>query len=327
MANTAMPVLDQWNPPSSGQEDVLMKDLQPDVSAGAKRPLLNTKWGILIGIIVIHLGALLGPFTFTWSAFWAFFTLQIVTGLLGVTLCYHRLLAHRSFQVPKWLEYLLTVFGSLAMQGGPIKWVSTHRVHHAFSDRPQDPHSPLRGFWWAHMLWLFAYDEVLDHPTKFPRFAPDLARNPVHRWIEKTTVLQSVLLGLALLALGGLPWLIWGVFVRTVFVWHVTWLVNSAAHLWGYQSYDTNEGSRNNWWVALMSYGEGWHNNHHAYLHSAAHGLRWWEFDVTYLTIRLLERMKLATRVRLPQGNPAKLPTPDMTPLRRLRIPVPSLSV
>ena len=294
---------------------------------GRVQSMAKTKWEIVAGIVFIHVGALLAPFTFTWSAFWVFFVLQFVTGLLGITLCFHRLLAHRSFQVPKWLEYTLTVFGALTLQGGPIKWVATHRVHHAFSDRPQDPHSPTRGFWWAHVLWLFAYDDILDHPSKFQRYAPELARDPVHQFLEKTYGLQTVLLGILLYAAGGLPWLVWGLFFRTTFVYHVTWLVNSAAHLWGYQSFDTNEGSRNNWWVALLSYGEGWHNNHHAYLNSAAHGLRWWEFDITYLTIRILGWMKLATRIRMPQGGPAKLPDAQPISIRRIRLPIPTLSI
>ena len=292
------------------------------------QPKPRTKWEIVAGIAVIHAGVLLAPFTFTWSAFWVFFWLQWITGLLGITLCYHRLLAHRSFQVPKWLEYALTICGSLALQGGRIKWVSTHRVHHAFSDRPQDPHSPTHGFWWAHILWLFAYDEVLDDPTKHYRYAPELARDPVHLFLEKTSTWHTVILGAILYAWGGLPYLVWGTFVRTAFVYHCTWLVNSAAHLWGYKTYATNEGSTNNWWVAVLSYGEGWHNNHHAYLHSAAHGLRWWEVDPTYLHIRLLAMLKLATRVRLPQGSPAKLPVaPAILPKHRLRISVPSFSV
>jgi stearoyl-CoA desaturase (delta-9 desaturase) len=294
--------------------------------AGLKWGLVpgRIKWDIVAGIAAIHAGVLLAPFTFTWSAFWVFFWLQAITAF-GITLCYHRLLAHRSFQVPKWLEYVLTVCGSLALQGGAIKWVATHRVHHAFSDRPQDPHSPTRGFWWAHMLWLFAYDEVLDHPTKYFRYAPDLARDPIHQLIHRTHVVQSLLLGIGLYALGGLPWLVWGMSVRLVFVYHGTWLVNSAAHLWGYKSFDTNEGSTNNWWVALIAYGEGWHNNHHAYLHSAAHGLRWWELDLTYLAIRTLGWLKLASRIRLPQGNPAKLTIPAARAVRRrLRVLLPN---
>ncbi len=287
----------------------------------------QTKWDIIAGIAIIHAGALLAPFTFNWGAFWVFFWLQWITGLLGVTLCFHRLLTHRSFQVPKWLEYALTLCGSLALQGGPMKWVATHRVHHAFSDRPQDPHSPTRGFWWAHILWLFAYDEVLDHRTKYLRYVPELARDPVHRFLNNTHVFHTFILGGLLYAWGGLPFVVWGIFLRTAFVYHCTWLVNSAAHLWGYKTYDTNEGSTNNWWVALISYGEGWHNNHHAYLYSAAHGLRWWEFDITYAVIRVLAALRLVTRIRLPQGNPAKLPTAESLSTRWLQVPIPSLSI
>ena len=297
------------------------------MTTGSSTIPTKMKWDIVAGIIVIHAGALLAPFTFSWAGFWAFFWMQWITGLLGITLCFHRLLAHRSFYVPKWLEYVLTLFGTLALQGGSIKWVATHRVHHAFSDRPQDPHSPQKGFWWAHVLWLFPYDEILDHPQKFQRYAPELARDKVHQFIEKNQVLWTVVLGAIFFAWGGLSMLVWGIFARLVFVYHCTWLVNSAAHLWGYRTFETNEGSTNNWWVALLSYGEGWHNNHHAYLHSAAHGLRWWEFDTTYMTIRALAWMKLASRVRLPQGNRAKLPNPEPITLKKpLRLPIPSLS-
>ena len=299
-----------------------------DTSAVMDQPYAKSKWDIVAGIAIIHAGVFLAPFTFTWPAFWVAFWLQWITGLLGITLCFHRLLAHRSFQVPKWLEYLLTLCGTLALQGGPIKWVATHRVHHAFSDSPQDPHSPTRGFWWAHILWLFAYDEVLDHPNKYWRYAPELAHDPVHQFLDRTHALHTFILGGLLYAWGGLPFVVWGIFVRTAFVYHCTWLVNSAAHLWGYQTYNTNEGSTNNWWVAVLSYGEGWHNNHHAYLHSAAHGLRWWEVDITYLVIRALAALRLVTRIRLPQGNPAKLPKLEpVVPTRRFRIPVPSLSL
>ena len=284
------------------------------------------RWPTIAVIGLIHVGALLAPFTFTWTAFAVFMVLQFITGLLGITLCYHRLLAHRSFQVPRVLEYALAFFGSLALQSGPIKWVATHRVHHAFSDRPQDPHSPQRGFWWAHMFWLFVSDDVLDDPAKFRRYAPELAKDRVYQIMDATSPLQTVVLGAVLWAIGGLSWLVWGMCVRITFVYHITWLVNSAGHLWGYQSYDTNEGSRNNWWVALLSYGEGWHNNHHAYLHSAAHGLHWWEVDTTYLVIRMLGWLGLASHIRLPQGNPAKLSAIRLGTKTLLPIPAPQLS-
>ena len=166
------------------------------------------KWGILLGIVAIHFMALFAPFFFTWQAFKLFLILQAVTAI-GITLCFHRLLTHRSFQVPKWLEYAMTMCGTLALQGGPMKWVSTHRVHHAFSDRPNDPHSPNKGFWWAHMLWLFPWDETIDNPEKYIRFVPDLNRDPVHRFIEKTSVLWSFVLGGILFAVGGLPFVFW----------------------------------------------------------------------------------------------------------------------
>ena len=304
-------------------DTAIMTEEQISKEIGEFTPKITTKWDIVVGIAIIHLGALAAPWFFSWKAFWMFVALQAVTGL-GITIAFHRLLTHRSFKTPKWLEYILTLCGSLAMQGGPIKWVATHRVHHAYSDRPQDPHSPTRGFLWAHVLWLFAYDEVLDHPVKQLRYASDLANDPVHRFIERTNVLQTFVLGGFLFAWGGWPAVIWGVFARTVFVYHGTWLVNSAAHIWGYQSYQTNEGSRNNWWVALVSYGEGWHNNHHAYPSSAAHGLRWWEFDITYLTIRFLWLLGLATDIRLPRGNPAQLPALVAKWPKGLRLPIPA---
>jgi stearoyl-CoA desaturase (delta-9 desaturase) len=171
------------------------------------------------------------------------------------------------------------------------------------------------------------YDDLIDNPECAGRFSQDLERDRGHQIIARTAGLQLLVLGLILYAFGGWPFVVWGIFVRTAFVYHGTWLVNSAAHLWGYQAFDTNEGSRNNWWVALVSYGEGWHNNHHAYLSSAAHGLRWWEFDITYLHIRVLALAKLARRIRLPQGNPAKLPAAQPQTMRPLRLPIPSLSV
>ena len=288
-------------------------------------PKLGFKWDLALGLIFLHLGLLFAPATFSWRAFWVFFVLQWITGGLGITLGFHRLLTHRSFQAPKWLEYVITLCGTLALQGGPIHWVATHRIHHAFSDRPQDPHSPTRGFWWAHVFWTLAYDEIRDHPTRYWRYAPELAKDPVQRFLDRMQVPITILFGTLLLAWGGWPFVIWGIFVRIVFFYHATWLVNSAAHIWGYRSYETNEGSRNNWFVALLTYGEGWHNNHHAYPTSAAHGLRWWEVDLTYATIRLLGWVGLAKKIRLPQGNPAQLPaiSPLKIPTLRLTLPKP----
>lgn len=274
-------------------------------------PRVRPKWDNIVLMTLMHVVAFgWAAATFTWPAFWVFLILQAATGLLGVTLCYHRLLAHRSFQIPKPLEYLLALLACLAFQNGPVKWVAVHRVHHAYSDRPQDPHSPTRGFFWAHMGWLLVHDDFLDQWDQYSKWAPDLAKDPVHRFLNHTHGVYQFLLAGLLYLIGGWPFVVWGVFVRTVFVWHGTWLVNSASHIWGYRTYKTGELSTNNWWVALLTFGEGWHNNHHAFLSSAAHGLRWWEVDLTYALIRLLSVLGLARDIRLPP--PAALSSSDV---------------
>ncbi|MBI4227292.1 MAG: fatty acid desaturase [Candidatus Omnitrophica bacterium] len=268
--------------------------------ATASAVKLRTKWDSVLLMGTMHVIAIgWAVQTFSWPAFWTFIVTAALTGLFGVTLCYHRLLAHRSFSLPKPLEYALAVFGCMAFQNGPVKWVATHRVHHAYSDRPQDPHSPTRGFWWAHVGWLLVHDDFLDHWDRYAKWAPDLAKDRVHKFLNDTHGWYQIILAGLLYALGGWPFVVWGVFVRTVFVWHGTWLVNSASHIWGYRTYSTGERSTNNWWVAALTFGEGWHNNHHAFLSSAAHGLRWWEVDVTYATIRVLGWVGLATQIRV----------------------------
>lgn len=264
----------------------------------------------------MHLGALAAPFTFTWPAFFLFLLLTWVTGGLGVTLCYHRLLTHASFKVPKPLEYILTSFAVLASEGGPINWVARHRIHHAYPDTDRDPHSPRHGFWWSHMFWLFKYKPILDDYELYSAYARDLARDPFHRFMNKTHGLYQILLGIALYLWGGLPFLVWGLFARTVFVYHGTWFVNSATHKWGYQTYKAGDDSRNLWWVALISFGEGWHNNHHAYQRSARHGFRFWEFDQTYLTIKFLEFFKLARNIHIPKFP--KFPKPYLPKVAEL---------
>lgn len=259
------------------------------------------KWETIAWILLMHLGALAAPFIFSWPAFYLFLFLSWVTGGLGICLGYHRLLTHRSFKVPRFLEYLFTMFGCMAGEGGPISWVATHRMHHARSDKPGDPHSPLHGFLWSHMLWCMTFSREIDEYDAYARFAPDLAKDQVHRFLNRTYGCWLIGHAVLLFAWGGIPFLVWGVFLRSVFVYHSTWLVNSAAHTWGYQSFKTGDRSTNNWWVALLSFGEGWHNNHHAFQRSARHGLKWWEFDATFLTIRLLAFFKLASQIHIPK--------------------------
>lgn len=258
------------------------------------------KWESILAFTLMHAAAVAALFMFNWKAFWLFFVMQWLTGGLGVCLCYHRLLTHRSFQVPKFVEYFLVFLGCLAWQNGPIKWVAVHRIHHARSDAAGDPHSPEHGFWWAHMGWLYTFTPEVDQYEKYKDFAPDLAKSPVYRFMNSTFGLYQIPLGILFFALGGWPFVFWGIFFRIVFVWHSTWFVNSAAHTWGYRTWANGDKSTNNWWVAALTYGEGWHNNHHAFPRSAAHGLKWWEVDLTYATIRLLAALKMAGSIQLP---------------------------
>lgn len=264
-------------------------------------PKEQVKWDSAAVMLLIHVLGVAAFFFFTWKAFWLFVVFLWVTGGLGITLCYHRLLTHRSFEIWKPLEYLLAIFGCLAWQNGPIKWVATHRIHHARSDEPGDPHSPVvKGFWWAHAAWMYTYDEELDQYERYKAFAPDMVRDPVYRFLNSYHGWFQLLLGILLFHWAGVPGVLWGIFLRTVVMWHSTWFVNSAAHIWGYRTWAPGDRSTNNWWVALLTYGEGWHNNHHAFPRSAAHGLRWWELDVTYLTIRVLSILGFASSIQLP---------------------------
>ncbi len=254
-------------------------------------------------IVGVHILALAGLFTFSWAALAVCVVLHWLTGGVGITLGYHRLLTHRSFQTPKIVEYILAIIASLACQGGPISWVAVHRIHHAKSDQPGDPHSPRDSFFWAHMGWCIHRNDIIDDYKEYSKFAPDLAKDPVHRFLNQNFMLWTVLLAAGLYAWGGISFVVWGIFVRLVLVYHSTWFVNSATHVWGYKNFKTGEDSSNLWWVALLSYGEGWHNNHHAFQTSARHGLKWWEFDTTYMMIKTLEMFGLAKDIKIPSPH------------------------
>jgi len=271
----------------------------------------HIQWGTVTVIALIHAGALLAlrPDLYSTSGLAIFGVFYIMTGMFGVTLCYHRLLTHRSFQTYKWMEYFLTFCASQALQSGPISWTALHRIHHKEADDEPDPHSPLVSFLWAHMGWLFVDTPGATTYEEYSRFAKDLDRDPVQRFLDRYFFLLYLLTAVLVYAAGelygglGLSWLVWGVFLRTVALWHGTWLVNSATHLWGYRNYRTDEDSTNNWWVALISFGEGWHNNHHADQRSARHGQRWFEIDVTYWAICLLGRLGLAWQIMEPRRS------------------------
>lgn len=254
---------------------------------------------LVFSVVVCHLGCLAAPFTFSWSGVGILIALWWITGGLGICLGYHRQLTHQSYKTYRPIRYALVTLGCLANEGAPIVWTGTHRLHHHHADEHDDPHSPNKGgFAWGHLLWTFFYEHAGSR-----RAARDLERDWFIRTLDRWCLVPTILLSVALFLLGGWSWVVWGVFVRTVFVLHCTWFVNSAAHTWGYRTFETTDGSRNNWWVALLTFGEGWHNNHHAYHRSAAHGLKWWEFDPTYLTIRAMELVGLAWDVKKPPAR------------------------
>ncbi len=251
----------------------------------------------------VHVAAVSAPWYFSWKAFGLLAFLTWLTCSIGICLTYHRLLTHRGLRLPKPLEYLFTWIGMLASEGGAITWVAMHRIHHLQSDRPgKDLHTPKDGFWWSHFGWIVAN---LEHDRREieRRYAPELVADPVHRVLNRIHVLPNILLGLGLYAWGGWSFVAWGVFLRLVVGLHATWFVNSAAHVWGYRTYDTPEGSRNLWWVGLIAWGEGWHNNHHAFQRSARHGLQWWELDLTWVAIRCLAALGLATDIQQLPAN------------------------
>jgi len=246
-------------------------------------------------------------FTAFWHFSWTGLALALlgwwVSGSLGICFTFHRLLTHRGFRVPKPVEYLGTAFGMLASEGGAISWVAMHRIHHAKSDKPgQDIHTPKDGFWWSHMGWIVC-DLGRERREMERRYAPELVADPVHRLLNRIHLVPNILVGLALYAWGGWSLVVWGVFVRLVITLHGTWLVNSATHVWGYRTWNTNEDSRNLWWVGLLAWGEGWHNTHHAFQRSARHGLEWWEFDATWLVIRSLAAIGLVKDIHLLPKN------------------------
>ena len=260
-------------------------------------------WHTTIFMALFHVGAVAALFMFNWKALVTAIVLWWITASLGVGMGYHRLLTHRGYKTPKWVEYLLTVCGALAMEGGHILWVVTHRIHHAHTDLPGDPHTPRDGGWWAHIGWMLRGPAQNYDPAVIERYAPDLVKDRFHVWLNKYYWLPLVFLAVALLGLGGWSYLMWGIFFRVTFNLHATWLVNSATHMWGNRRFATRDDSRNNWWVALLTFGEGWHNNHHAHPTSARHGLAWYEIDLNWWGIRAMQFLRMAKGVKLVSTN------------------------
>ncbi len=279
-------------------------------------------WRYLIVLTLVHVLALLAfiPYFFSWTGVVVGIMGHFVFGMMGITIGYHRLLTHQGFVCPKWFEYTLAILGICTLQDSPARWVAIHRLHHRHSDEQPDPHSPLVSFLWGHMGWLFVRNREHVNVHSYERFARDLLRDQFYLRLERHTtwlgiyILHAILLTLAGFAGGwlatgtfagalqmGMSILVWGVLVRTVLVMHGTWAVNSASHMWGYRNYETTDESRNNFVVALLAHGEGWHNNHHADQRAASHGHRWWELDMSWWIIRGLESIGLVKDVVRPR--------------------------
>lgn len=283
---------------------------------------LKLNWTYAVTIVLVHLLGFLAliPYLWSWTAFFVFLAGIHIFGQ-GITIGYHRLLTHRSFKCPKWVEHGFAILGICSMEDTPARWVSVHRMHHVHSDEIPDPHSPRVNFWWSHMGWLMFINRQTYSVSGLEKFAKDLLRDPFYMRLETNPYLQfQYILGQlpVYFALGfgvsfffswelaaavqlGASMVMWGVIMRVIAVWHITWSVNSLSHMFGYKNYDTDEDSRNNWLVALLSVGEGWHNNHHEDPSAASVQHRWWEIDISYYEIKFLQLLGLASDVIPPR--------------------------
>jgi stearoyl-CoA desaturase (delta-9 desaturase) len=251
-----------------------------------------------IVLVWFHVQAVAAFWSFTWTNLLVAFALYWVGGGLGISAGYHRLHTHRGYKTHKWFEYFLAICGTLTLEGGPIFWVATHRLHHQYSDQPEDPHTPRVSGFWAHIGWILFGESHHNDTARMSRYAPDLAKDPFYRWLTTYHWVPLTVLGFSLLAIGGWGLVNWAIFLRVVVGLHSTYLVNSATHMWGRRRFATSDDSRNLMWVALVTFGEGWHNNHHAHPVSSRHGLAWYEFDPTWLLLKGLRKVGIVWNVQ-----------------------------
>ena len=289
---------------------------------------IRMAWDYTIVLTLVHILAAIAlipgnfGYLFSWTGVVLVVVGHLLFGMMGVTIGYHRLLTHQGFTCPKWFERTLAILGICTLQDSPARWVAIHRQHHKHSDEHQDPHSPLVSFFWGHMGWLFVTNRDHVKVSSFEKYVRDLLRDPFYLRLEKSTFLlplwlQIYLVHAALFFAGGylaghyiegttpmrfaLSVFFWGVVIRTVVVLHGTWAVNSLSHVIGYRNYETSDNSRNNWFVAMISHGEGWHNNHHHDQRAASHGHLPHEWDMSWWVIRCLEKVGLAKNVVRPR--------------------------
>lgn len=301
------------------EEKLSQKSFTPQRLERPKEISKQLIWSYLSVFIIFHALIPLAflPYFFSWTGLILLPLGHMIFDWLGIGLCFHRTLTHRSVVMPKWLEYTFATFGVFTLMDTPARWVAIHRKHHQHSDDQPDPHSPLVSFWWGHVEWLYRENQGMSDVAFYHRYAPDLLRQRFYRTLERHDlwlwiyVAHAAVYFLAGLVGGwiwsgnywgglqfGLSLLLWGVVLRTLLSWHSTFAVNSMGHRWGYRNYETRDNSHNNWITAVLTGGDGWHNNHHAHPVAAAHGHRWWEFDATYIAIRVLEFVGLAKEIK-----------------------------
>lgn len=276
-------------------------------------------WPNAIPFILIHVVGFAAPLLFGVS--WKLVGLAIFfyyARMACTTIGYHRYFAHRSFKTSRPMQFVLAFLAQTSAQKGALWWAANHRLHHRYSDQEGDIHSPKEGFFWSHVGWILSNRFAETGDIK------DFSKYPELRWLDKHHLVPPTVLALSIWAVGGLPALFWGFFLSTVLLWHGTFLVNSLNHIWGTRRYATTDTSRNNGLLALLTMGEGWHNNHHHFMGSANQGFFWWEVDLSYYLIRALQAVGLVWAVRTP---PAKVlvPTIDVAGRELLEAPAGAL--
>ena len=267
--------------------------------SSSKDPLDRIRWVDNIPFWGVHIVAVVGVamLGFSWTGLWLALASYAIR-MFGITAGYHRYFSHRTFRAGRVVQMFFALLGLASTQKGPLWWAAHHRHHHRFSDQPEDVHSPRqRGFWWSHMFWIL----VERHNRADLTQVKDLTRYPELRFVDRHAVWFTVAFSVALYLIGGSHALIWGYFVSTVLLWHGTFTINSLTHVWGKRRYATTDDSRNNFWLALLTLGEGWHNNHHYYQRSTRQGFYWWEIDVSFYVLKVMEALRL---VRDVQGVP-----------------------
>jgi stearoyl-CoA desaturase (Delta-9 desaturase) len=271
-----------------------------DALPPAKPPRPRRSFGSIltaVAFFALHAAALCAFFfEFTWTGLVLGVSLYLIRGF-GLTAGFHRYFAHRAYKTSRFFQFCLAWFGAMALQRGAMWWASHHRIHHKHSDEEDDPHSPIVGtIWWSHVGWVLSnrFNDV------HWELMPDFKKYPELRWLEKFDLVPGVLAGLFCLAVGGWSGLFWGFFFSTVCLYHATFLVNSICHLVGKRRFQTKDYSRNNWFVAIVAMGEGWHNNHHHYPSAARQGFYWWEFDLSYCILKVLSWVGIVWDLRQP---------------------------